>query len=140
MNDLEQKLFDLAVAHLKDAYAPYSKFHVGAALMTASGKIILGVNIENSSYGATNCAERTALFSWVNQGLTNDPIKCLLITGNTDRPISPCGICRQVMTEFMAPDTPVILTNVKCDFIRSTVDRLIPYHFTEDDLAAGTNK
>lgn len=140
MNEEETELYKLAVDHLKDAYTPYSHFHVGAALKTKSGKIILGVNIENSSYGLSNCAERTAIFSWVNRGLIDDPIKCLLITGNTDRPISPCGACRQVMAEFMSPNTEVILTNTKGDFVRYTVDQLIPYHFEEKDIEDGANK
>ena len=124
MNELEEKLFLLAKDHLADAYSPYSHFHVASALVTDAGEIFTGVNIENSSFGLTNCAERTAIFS----------------CGNTDRPISPCGACRQVMSEFMAPETEVILTDSQGDYERFTVEQLIPYHFTEKDIQDGANK
>ena len=140
MNEAESRLFALAKDHLKDSYSPYSHFQVAAALMTESGKTYTGVNIENSSFGLTNCAERTAMFNWVNDGGLPDPIERLLIIGNTDRPISPCGACRQVMSEFMAPESEVILTDTKGEFVRYTVDELIPYHFTEKDIEDGANK
>lgn len=140
MNSEEKKLYDLAVEHLDTAYAPYSKFHVSAALLTESGKITTGVNIENAAYGSTICAERVAIFNYVNQGLTNDPIKCLLITGNTSRPISPCGSCRQVMAEFMQADTKIVLTNAKGDYKEATLADILPYHFTDGDLVDGRNK
>ena len=140
MNEAESRLFALAKEHLKDSYSPYSHFQVAAALMTESGKTYTGVNIENSSFGLTNCAERTAMFNWVNDGGLPDPIVRLLIIGNTDRPISPCGACRQVMSEFMAPESEVILTDTKGEFVRYTVDELIPYHFTEKDIEDGANK
>lgn len=140
MNEAESRLFALAKEHLKDSYSPYSHFQVAAALMTESGKTYTGVNIENSSFGLTNCAERTAMFNWINDGGLPDPIKRLLIIGNTDRPISPCGACRQVMSEFMAPESEVILTDTKGEFVRYTVDELIPYHFTEKDIEDGANK
>ncbi len=140
MNEAESRLFALAKEHLKDSYSPYSHFQVAAALMTESGKTYTGVNIENSSFGLTNCAERTAMFNWVNDGGLPDPIELLLIIGNTDRPISPCGACRQVMSEFMAPESEVILTDTKGEFVRYTVDELIPYHFTEKDIEDGANK
>lgn len=139
MTPEEKQLFDLAKDHLKDAYAPYSHFHVAAALVTDQGEIFTGVNIENSSFGLTNCAERTAMFGWVNSGRPGK-IKTLLIIGNTDRPISPCGACRQVMSEFMAPETEVILTDSQGDYERFTVEQLIPYHFTEKDIQDGANK
>ena len=140
MNEAESRLFALAKEHLKDSYSPYSHFQVAAALMTESGKTYTGVNIENSSFGLTNCAERTAMFNWVNDGGLPDPIEQLLIIGNTDRPISPCGACRQVMSEFMAPESEVILTDTKGEFVRYTVDELIPYHSTEKDIEDGANK
>ena len=140
MNEAESRLFALAKEHLKDSYSPYSHFQVADALMTESGKTYTGVNIENSSFGLTNCAERTAMFNWVNDGGLPDPIERLLIIGNTDRPISPCGACRQVMSEFMAPESEVILTDTKGEFVRYTVDELIPYHFTEKDIEDGANK
>ena len=140
MNEAESRLFALAKEHLMDSYSPNAHFQVAAALMTESGKTYTGVNIENSSFGLTNCAERTAMFHWVNDGGLPDPIERLLIIGNTDRPISPCGACRQVMSEFMAPESEVILTDTKGEFVRYTVDELIPYHFTEKDIEDGANK
>lgn len=139
MNELEEKLFLLAKDHLANAYSPYSHFHVASALVTDAGGIFTGVNIENSSFGLTNCAERTAIFSWVNAGRPGK-IKCLLIIGNTDRPISPCGACRQVMSELMARDAKVILADSQGDFVEYTVEQLLPYQFTEKDIEDGANK
>lgn len=139
MTPEEKQLFDLAKDHLKDAYAPYSHFHVAAALVTDQGEIFTGVNIENSSFGLTNCAERTAMFGWVNSGRPGK-IKTLLIIGNTDRPISPCGACRQVMSELMARDAKVILADSQGDFVEYTVEQLLPYQFTEKDIEDGANK
>lgn len=139
MTPEEKQLFDLAKDHLKDAYAPYSHFHVAAALVTDQGEIFTGVNIENSSFGLTNCAERTAMFGWVNSGRPGK-IKTLLIIGNTDRPISPCGACRQVMSELMARDAKVILADSRGDFAEYMVEQLLPYQFTEKDIKDGANK
>ena len=127
MNELEEKLFLLAKDHLADAYSPYSHFHVASALVTDAGEIFTGVNIENSSFGLTNCAERTAIFSWVNAGRPGK-IKCLLIIGNTDRPISPCGACRQVMAEFRIPR--IYLTNIQGQYRSATVADLLPDDFS----------
>ena len=95
------------------AYAPYSKFKVGAALLTADGTIYRGCNVENASYGLTNCAERTAFFKAVSSG--EKDFVALAIIGDTEQPITPCGACRQVMVEFCKPEMPVYLTNLKGD-------------------------
>ncbi|MCH3906243.1 MAG: cytidine deaminase [Lactobacillus sp.] len=140
MNSEEQKLYEQIRKHMDRAYVPYSHFKVGAGLITESGQVVLGVNIENSSYPEGLCAERVTLFSYVNQGLINDPIKMLMVSGNTPGPISPCGACRQVMTEFMQHDTPVLLTNEQGDVKRTTLEGILPYYFTEQDLHDGQNK
>lgn len=115
------------------AYVPYSKFPVGAALVTEDGTVYHGCNIENSAFGLTNCAERTALFKAISDGFTS--FKTLIVIGDTDGPISPCGACRQVIAEFCAPDMPVYLTNLKDEIEETTVAALLPGAFSKEDLA-----
>ena len=128
----KKKYIEEANKMLEKAYIPYSKFPVGAALVTKEGKIYTGCNIENASYGLCNCAERTAIFKAVSEGERN--FSYLVITGETDGPISPCGACRQVIAEFCDPKMPVLLTNVKGDEKEVTVEQLLPGAFTNDDL------
>ncbi|WP_080769685.1 cytidine deaminase [Levilactobacillus brevis] len=125
----QQELLTVATAMLDKAYTPYSHFHVGAAALGASGKIYGGCNIENASFGATNCAERTAIFSGIAAGETH--FTALLVTGNTDGPIAPCGICRQVIAEFFDADAPIYLTNQKGAFTATTVAAILPGAFTD---------
>ncbi|MES9692103.1 cytidine deaminase [Bacillus toyonensis] len=128
----KKKYIEEANKMLSKAYIPYSKFPVGAALVTKEGKIYTGCNIENASYGLCNCAERTAIFKAVSEGERN--FSYLVITGETDGPISPCGACRQVIAEFCDPKMRVLLTNVKGDEKEVTVEQLLPGAFTIDDL------
>ncbi|PHA02257.1 cytidine deaminase [Bacillus pseudomycoides] len=128
----KQKYIEEATKMLSKAYIPYSKFPVGAALVTKDGKIYTGCNIENASYGLCNCAERTAIFKAVSEGERN--FSYLVITGKTDGPISPCGACRQVIAEFCDPQMPVLLTNQKGDEKEVTVESLLPGGFSIDDL------
>ncbi|MCQ6523978.1 MULTISPECIES: cytidine deaminase [Bacillus] len=128
----KKKYIEEANKMLEKAYIPYSKFPVGAALVTKEGKIYTGCNIENVSYGLCNCAERTAIFKAVSEGERD--FSYLVITGETDGPISPCGACRQVIAEFCDPKMPVLLTNVKGDEKEVTVEQLLPGAFTNDDL------
>ncbi|WP_242307030.1 cytidine deaminase [Bacillus cereus group sp. BfR-BA-01524] len=128
----KKKYIEEANKMLSKAYIPYSKFPVGAALVTKEGKIYTGCNIENASYGLCNCAERTAIFKAVSEGERD--FSYLVITGETDGPISPCGACRQVIVEFCNPKMPVLLTNVKGDEKEVTVEQLLPGAFTIDDL------
>jgi len=130
-----QQLFEKAVEAAKNAYTPYSKFNVGAAIQLKSGRIITGANIENASFGLTNCAERSALFSAYSEGIRKNDIEAILVTGNTKNPISPCGACRQVMRELLHPDTLVILTNFEGFEKEVTVSDLLPYAFTDEDLS-----
>lgn len=128
------ELYNEALKARENAYVPYSKFKVGAAILLKNGKIISGFNIENSSYGLCNCAERNALFRTYMEGFNKDDIDVLLVIADTLRAVSPCGACRQVMSELMNLDTKVILTNLHDDVIETTVDKLIPYSFNSGDL------
>jgi|SRR5690625_2680041 len=125
-------LIDAATEMLDRAYVPYSKFPVGAALLTPEGEVFSGCNIENASYGLTNCAERTAIFKAVSEGKTN--FEYLVVTGDTEGPISPCGACRQVLVEFCQPEMPVLLTNRNGDRFHTTINELLPGYFKSDDM------
>ncbi len=102
-----QTLLDAARAALRHAYAPYSRFQVGAALLTEAGAVFTGCNVENSSYGLTNCAERTAVFAAVAAEGPAMRIRAIAIRSHPERPCSPCGACRQVIAEF-GPDAIVL--------------------------------
>ena len=123
---MKQELLNAAISARERAYAPYSKFLVGAAVMAKSGKIYTGCNIENASYGLTVCAERNALFSAVGAG--EREFTALCVVGDTEAPISPCGACRQVMAEFKVPR--IILANLKGDVKEYTLEELLPYGFS----------
>lgn len=123
-----------AVKAMENAYVPYSNFKVGAALLLKDGKIIMGCNVENASYGLCNCAERTALFKAYSDGYRKDDIIAISVAGATEGPISPCGACRQVMAELLHHKTPVYLTNTKGDLKEMTVEELLPYSFSGSDL------
>lgn len=114
------------------AYVPYSKFQVGAALLTSDGKIYHGCNIENAAYSMTNCAERTAFFSAYAQG--DRQFELLAVVADTEGPVSPCGACRQVISELCPKDMKVILTNLKGDIQELTVAELLPGAFSPEDL------
>ena len=122
-------LIELAVEVSKQAYVPYSHFPVGAVLITKNGDIYTGVNIENASFGLTNCGERTAIFKAVSEGARD--FKELIVYGQTEKPISPCGACRQVMAEFFEPDLPVTLVSQNKSTVVMTVKDLLPYSFTD---------
>lgn len=97
---LRGRLLSAARRAMKNAHAPYSKFKVGAALVTTKGRIFVGCNVENASYGMTNCAERTAIFTAVAQLGPKMEIRAIAVTNNQNAPCSPCGACRQVIYEF----------------------------------------
>lgn len=122
----EQELINAAKEASKKAYAPYSNFHVGAALLTASGKIFQGCNVENASFGATNCAERTAIFSAVVNG--EREFKKLVIFVDRKEFTPPCGICRQVISEF-SHDIEILLVNNKDEIKRTNIKELLPLSF-----------
>ncbi|RSA20377.1 cytidine deaminase [Enterococcus faecium] len=132
MAELKQEWINTAIEALDKAYVPYSHFPVGACLVTESGKIYQGINIENASFGLTNCVERTAFFKAVSEG--EKTFTHLVVAGHTPDPISPCGACRQVMAEFCSPDMPVTLVGDNGVTKATTVRALLPYAFTEKDL------
>ncbi len=118
----------------RHAYAPYSKFRVGAAVLTASGKIYAGCNVENASYGLTNCAERTAIFNAVAAGEKKLRLQCVVVYTPTDMPAAPCGACRQVINEF-GPDARVLSICKGKGHISSSIHELLPGAFGPADLA-----
>ena len=117
-----------------NSYSPYSNFKVGACVLLKNGTLIGGCNVENASYGLTSCAERNTLFATYNQGYKKEDIKALLVLADTDGPCSPCGACRQVISELMEADAPIILANLKDDFKEVTIKDLLPYYFTKEDM------
>ena len=116
------------------AYAPYSKFKVGAAVLTKDGKVFHGCNVENASYGLCNCAERTAFFSAIAQGYQPGDFTKLAVVGETDSPIAPCGACRQVTLELGGNQLPVVLANLNGDTRETTAAELLPEAFGGWDL------
>lgn len=116
------------------SYSPYSKFAVGAALLTKDGEIYRGANIENASFSLTMCAERNAIFNAYCHGVTQDDIEALAIVADTVLPVSPCGSCRQVLSELFPHDKKIYLANLRGDIKETTVDELLPYSFDSDDL------
>ena len=134
MTDKERQICDLlvekAIEARQKAYAPYSKFSVGAAVMGADGNIYTGCNIENVSYGMTMCAERTALFKMVSEGCTKFAA-IAIVAGENATDGAPCGACRQVMGEFAdgLENTEVILASLNGNYIVETVASIMPYPF-----------
>lgn len=128
----KEQLMKKAIEARGNAYVPYSKFPVGAALLTADGKVYTGCNIENAGYSMTNCAERTAMFKAVSEG--DKVFTALAVSADTPGPVSPCGACRQVLAEFCSPDMPVYLTNLKGDVQETTINELLPGAFSTEDL------
>lgn len=123
-------LIKKALEAQKRAYVPYSKFRVGAALLTEDGKIYTGCNIEISSYTPTSCAERTAIFKAVSEG--HKRIKAIAVVGDSDYTY-PCGVCRQVIREF-GKDASIIIANSEDDYRVYTLDDLLPFSFGPEDL------
>lgn len=127
-----KELIRIALKAREMAYVPYSNFKVGAAVLTEDENIYSGCNIENASFGATNCAERTAIFKAVSEG--HKKIKAIAIVGDTSSYTYPCGICRQVICEFADGDTPVILAKNESEYIVNTLKEILPGAFSKKDL------
>jgi len=127
MNDVPRILLDEAKRMRERAYAPYSQFHVGAALRTSSGKIFSGCNVENASYGLTICAERNAIFQMVAAG--ERQIESILVIGDAAEFLPPCGACRQVLAEFSRPETRVYMCARDGTYRETTFDELLPFVF-----------
>ena len=125
------ELIELAIETSKQAYVPYSHFPIGAVLVAKDGSIYTGVNIENASYPLTHCGERTAIFKAISEGVTE--FEELIVYGETQKPVSPCGACRQVMAEFFSQDLKVTLVAKDKSTVVMTVKELLPYSFTNLD-------
>ena len=133
---VRQQLLDQARRAREAAYAPYSSFKVGAAVLTAAGEIFSGCNIENASLGATICAERVAIFTAVAAGCRD--LTVLAVFADTPDPVAPCGLCRQVLAEF-SPDCRVVMANTAGQIRLANLKELLPLAFRwPDGSAAGT--
>ena len=125
-------LLEEAIKIRENAYVPYSKFQVGAALLTKSGNVYTGCNIENAAYPVSCCAERVAIFKAISEGETE--FVQMAVAADTERPVPPCGSCRQVMSEFFAPQMEIHLTNLNKDVKTFTMEKLLPFSFNNDDM------
>ncbi len=126
-------LLSKAFEAMDHAYAPYSNYHVGACVATKDGNYILGANIENAAYGSSICAERNAVFSAYSQGYRKADIEALAIVSDGERIGTPCGSCRQVLSELLEEETPIILSNRKSE-MDTTIRELLPFAFGQEDL------
>ena len=132
-----QQLIRAAIAARRFAYTPYSHFKVGAALLARNGQVFTGCNIESASYSPTNCAERTALFKAVSEGVTE--FSAIAIVGSREGEVnrivtSPCGVCRQALFEFGGPELTVIMARSEEDYLETTLGELLPYGFGPKNL------
>ena len=132
-----QQLIRAAFAARRFAYTPYSHFKVGAALLAQNGQVFTGCNIESASYSPTNCAERTALFKAVSEGVT--AFSAIAIVGSREGEVnrivtSPCGVCRQALFEFGGPELTVIMARSEEDYLETTLGELLPYGFGPKNL------
>lgn len=129
---LIEKLIKKAIEMLNFSYAPYSNFHVGAALLTSEGEIYTGCNIENAAYGPSNCAERTAIFKAVSEG--KKEFEAISIVGGKNGKIEnfcpPCGVCRQVLAEFCKKDFEIVLAKSTNEYKIMTLEQLLPESFS----------
>ncbi|NIZ40406.1 cytidine deaminase [Entomospira entomophila] len=126
---VKQFLIQEAIASSKQSYSPYSGFAVGAALLSKSGEVTRGANIENISFGLSNCAERTAVYTALTSGLSD--FKAIAIySPSAQEHLQPCGACRQVLAEFTHPDFILLLANKNGDFIEKTLQEIFPMSFS----------
>jgi len=130
---VEQLVKEAAKAREK-AYVPYSRFAVGAVAVDSAGGLHHGCNVENAAYGPTNCAERTALFRAIADGRQPGEFRAVAVIGDTEQPIAPCGVCRQVLAELCEPDMPILLANLRGETRMTTVSELLPGAFLPRDL------
>jgi len=128
------KLYELAKENIKNAYVPYSHFRVSAVLKLKNGETINGINVENASFGLTNCAERSALFTAYSRGVRKEDIESILVYTDKEYFVSPCGACRQVMKELMEPEAKVYFANSKGEIKELMNKDLLPYGFSSEDL------
>ena len=129
----KEEVLKLAFKAMGNAYAPYSNYHVEACVVTKDGSTFLGANIENASFGATNCGERSAIFAAYSNGYRKEDIEAIAIVTDGHRIGAPCGICRQVLSELLMDQTPIYLSN-GVDTVEKTIDDLLPMRFTQEDV------
>ena len=130
----KKELVQKAIEARSLSYSPYSHFAVGAAVLTKDGQVFVGANIENSSYPLCMCAERNALYNAYMHGYKKNDLVALALSADTDSPCSPCGACRQVISELFPKDGVIIMTNLKGAYQETNIEELLPYAFSEDDL------
>ncbi|MBK7842640.1 MAG: cytidine deaminase [Bdellovibrionales bacterium] len=124
---MKKQLLDAAIKARSNSYSPYSNCKVGSALLMDDQRIFSGCNVENASYGATICAERSAVFSAIGQGFKN--VKAILVVTDSLEPWPPCGMCRQVLSEFATAEVPVLLCNLDGVMREKTLGELCPHFF-----------
>ena len=129
-----EQLIEKAKEARKLSYSPYSHFAVGAALLCKDGSVYVGSNVENSSYPLCMCAERNALYGAKMHGVKKEDMVALALCADTDEPCSPCGACRQVISELFPKDAPIYMSNLKGDVQETTIAELLPFAFSEDAL------
>lgn len=125
-------LVSLAVKIRENAYVPYSGFHVGAALFADNGKIYTGCNVENASYGAAICAERTAIVKAISEGARK--IMAIAVSSDSNLPTMPCGICRQFLSEFCSSNMPLYLSNRNGEYKVFSFEEILPHSFKQSDM------
>ncbi|WP_375295288.1 cytidine deaminase [Paenibacillus sp.] len=133
MNLTNEQLLEHATEARKRAYVPYSKFAVGSALLDTNGHIHYGCNVENGAYSPTNCAERTSLHRAIADGVKRGDFAAIAVVADTNGPCTPCGVCRQVLSELCPPDMPVIMSNLRGETKVMTVAELLPGAFVLEE-------
>lgn len=128
------ELIELAKEARKLSYSPYSRFAVGAVILTKDGKTFKGSNVENASYPLCMCAERNALYNAYMNGYKKDDFVSLTLIADTDTPCTPCGACRQVISELFPANAPIIMANMKGEVLEMTISELLPLSFSSEDL------
>ena len=128
------KVLELAFQAQENAYAPYSNFKIGACALMSDGTYFLGANIENCAYGSTMCGERVAIFSAYANGYRKEDFVALAIVSSCEPAATPCGSCRQVISELLCEDTPIILANSMSNFVVTNAKELLPSAFTKERL------
>ena len=131
---MKEALVKKAIEARRLSYSPYSHFAVGAVIMTKDGKIFEGANVENSAYPLCMCAERNAIYHAYMNGYKKEDIVALALVADTETPCSPCGACRQVISELCPSNMPIYMANLKGDVRETNIKELLPYAFSEDDL------
>lgn len=130
----KKELIDIAIEARARSYSPYSNFAVGAAILCQDGSVYIGANIENASYPLCMCGERNAIYNAMMDGKTSEDFLALAVVADTEGPCSPCGACRQVISELLPPNADIIMANLHDDVRVVKVEELLPFAFDGKDL------